>query len=304
MGLATDHRPQTLDEIYGNQDTVATIRSLLDREDPPHSWLMYGPTGAGKTTIGRILARELGASGDDYREIDTADFRGIDMVRELRKQSQFVPLEGSSRVWLLDECHKLSNDAQNALLKALEDPPDHVYYILCTTDPQKLLPTIRGRCSQHSVTALSEREMRKLARDVAKAEGEKLGKEVLQQIVETSQGLPRDGLQVLDKVLAADPDSRMTIAQQRADQQAQAIELARGLLKGTGWKKISNILNDLKDEDPEAVRRQVLGYFSSVLLGGENDQAAAVMEEFTEPFYNNGFPGLVFACYSAVRGGD
>jgi DNA polymerase-3 subunit gamma/tau len=263
---------------------------------------MYGPTGAGKTTLGRIVAGELGANGDDYREVDTADFRGIEMVREMRKQSRFAPLEGGSRVWLLDECHKLSNDAQNALLKALEDPPDHVYYILCTTDPQKLLPTIRGRCTQHQVAPLPERAMRKLVRTVASAQGEKLGKEVIQQVVETSQGLPRDGLQVLDKVLAADADTRMEVAQQRADQQAQAIELARAMLQGAGWKKVRNILNDLKDEDPEAIRRQVLGYYSSVLLGGENDGAAGVMEEFTEPFYNNGFPGLVFACYSAVKG--
>jgi len=302
MTLYLKHRPDCLDTLAGNSELVESLKACLARDDKPHSFLLHGPTGCGKTTTGRIIANELGCKGADFREIDSADFRGIDSIRDIRKQSQFRPLEGPCKVWLLDECHKLSNDAQNALLKALEDTPSHIYYILCTTDPQKLIPTIRGRCSQFQVKQLSTEEMMVLLRKTVKAENESLLKPVYEAIIESAQGRPRNALQILDQVLSVEPDSRIAVALSAQETQAQSIELCRGLMDGSGWKKIANILTDLKDQDPEDIRRQVLGYCSSVLLKGDNPQAGAVMEEFIEPFYNTGFPGLVFACYSVVYG--
>lgn len=302
MSLHLKYRPDTFDDVYGNEQTVATLKALLDKPDKPHAWLLTGPTGGGKTTLGRIIARELGAAGDDYREIDSADFRGVDTIREIRKRSQFAPMEGSCRVYLLDEVHAMGKVAMEALLKALEDTPAHVYFILCTTDPQKLLPTIRGRCSQHAVTALNERQMMKLLRHVVKAEGESLSKQIYEQIALDSAGLPRAALQILNQVLVVDEDQRMEVAKQQAERVNQTIELCRALMQGAGWKKVSNILQGLKEEDPEGIRRQVLGYCSTVLLKDGNNAAAVVLEEFKEPFWNAGFPGLVVACYAVVSG--
>jgi DNA polymerase III gamma/tau subunit len=301
--LYLKHRPTSLGEIIGNEAVISAVANMLkDKKKCPHAFLLTGGTGCGKTTLGRIIAKELGVSDSDFREVDSADFRGIDTVREIRKNSQYKPLEGSCRVWLIDECHKMTGDAQSAFLKALEDTPPHVYFILCTTDPQKLLPTIRGRCTTFSMEPLSDRLMMGLLRQVTKAENENLSKQIYEQIIQDSQGHPRNALQVLDQVLRVPVEKRMETAQRTAEEQSQVIELCRALVKNESWSKIKVILNGLKGQDPESIRRMVLGYCQAILLKAENQRAGLIMEEFIEPFYNTGFPGLVFACFSINQG--
>jgi len=300
--LYLKYRPQSLDEIMGNTELVEALKNQLHGDAPmPRAILMHGETGCGKTTIGRIIAKELGAKGADLREIDASDFRGIDTIRDIRKQSAYMPLESSCRVWIMDETHGLGRDAQNALLKSLEDTPKHVYYILCTTDPQKLLPTIRGRCAQFKVEPLTDRDMKRLLHRIAKSENEIITKEVYDQIIQDSMGHSRNALQILSQVLAVGEDKRLEVSKRTAETQSKTIELCRALVNGDSWKKISDILKGLKNEDPEQIRRAVLGYCQSVLLnnGSQNDGIAAIMEEFIEPLFNSGFSGLVLACYSA-----
>lgn len=302
--LHLKYRPTTLDDVVSNEEVTEVLRRQLTGESKqalPHALLFHGPTGCGKTTLGRIVARMLGAQGNDLREVDSADFRGIDTIRDIRAQSKYMPLEGPVRVWILDEVHRLTNDAQSALLKALEDTPAHVYYILCTTDPQKLLPTIRGRCADFQVRTLTDREMLKLLRRVVKEENESLPKEVYQQIVQDSMGHPRNALQILAHALSVEPPKRLEVAKRAAESQSEVIELCRALTNGSAWKKIAELLKGLKDQDPENIRRAVLGYCQAILLSGQqNDRAAQVMQEFMEPTYNTGFPGVVLACYSAL----
>lgn len=301
--LYQKHRPAEFVDVIGNKQLVEVLVPMVDCPATcPHSFLLHGPTGCGKTTIGRLIAKALGATGMDIKEIDSADFRGIDTVREMRKQCQYHPMQSPCQCWIIDECHKMTGDAQSALLKILEDTPPLVYFILCTTDPQKLLPTIKGRCSQFQVNPLNEREMAKLLRRVVREEGCNLEKEVYEQIIQDSLGHPRNALVILDQVLRVHPEKRLETAKQTAAQTSQAIDLCRALIGGKGWKMVADILSGLKDQDPEGIRRVVLGYCQSILLKGENDRAAYVMEQFIEPFYNTLFPGLVFACYSVVKG--
>ena len=302
MSLYHKYRPTTFDEIVGNVEIVTTLKAEIAKADHSHAYLLYGPTGCGKTTLGRIIAKELGCSEDDFKEVDSADFRGIDTVREIRRHSQYKPLSGKCRVWLIDEVHKSTNDAQNALLKALEDAPPHVYYILATTDPQKLIATVKGRCSQYQVKQLTDSEMMVLLRSVVKKESQKLTKEVYEQIIMDSQGHPRNALQILDQVLGVPAEMRKEVAKRAAEVQSDAIELCRVLIQKAPWKKVANILTKIKDQDPESIRRLVLSYCNSILLKGENMQAGLVMEQFIEPFYNTGFPGLTFACFSVICG--
>lgn len=303
MSLYNKYRPTDLNQIKGNSQILLALEGMLaDINTCPHAFLLHGPSGCGKTTIGRIIANRLDSKGNDFREVDSADFRGIDTIREIRKGAQFAPMEGLNRVWLIDECHKLTNDAQNALLKILEDPPSHVYFILCTTDPQKLLATIKGRCSQFQVSPLTDIQMLGLLKSVVRAENETLEREVYDQIILDSLGSSRNALQILEQCLNVPSEQRLDIAKRTAAVQSESIALCRALIKGEKWANIKVILEGIKEQEPEDIRRLVLGYAQAVLLKSENDRAAAIIEAFWEPTYNIGFPGVVYACYSVTKG--
>lgn len=303
MSLYLKYRPTNFKQVHGNEEIVEALAKMVATPaECPHSMLFHGPKGNGKTTLARLVAKELGIKGQDLREMDTADFRGIDSVREIRKQAKYKPLEGNRRMWILDEAHQLTKDAQNALLKILEDTPNHVYFALCTTDPQKLLPTVKDRCSKFEVRPLTNKEMTKLLVKICKAEKEPLQKKVVLQIVKDANGHPRAALQILDQAFRVDPDKRLKVAKQSVAQENESIELCRAMINREPWSKVRNILKGLKDEDPESVRRHVLGYTQSVVLNGDNEQAGAILEEFIHPFYESGMPGLVYACYAVCKG--
>jgi DNA polymerase-3 subunit gamma/tau len=302
MSLYNKYRPNSLTQIKGNSEILLSLEGMLsDLTSCPHSFLLHGPSGCGKTTIGRIIATRLGSKGNDFREVDSADFRGIDTVREIRKGAQYAAMEGANRVWLIDECHKMTNDAQNALLKILEDPPSHVYFILCTTDTQKLLATIKGRCIQFQVSPLTDIQMFGLLKNVVRQEGETLEKEVFDQIIKDSIGSARNALQILEQCLNVPSEQRLDIAKRAAAVQAESINLCRALIKGEKWANIKVILEGIKEQEPEDIRRLVLAYAQAILLKSENDRAAAIIEAFWEPTYNIGFPGVVYACYSITK---
>jgi len=304
MSLYLKYRPTTLAEVKGNKGVLSALENMLsDLDTCPHTFLMTGPTGCGKTTIARIIADRLGCSEWDFREVNSADFRGIEMVREIRDQAQLKPSEGPCKVWLIDECHQLSRIAENALLKLLEDTPKHVYFILCTTDPQSLLATTKGRCSIFDVKPLGDLQMKRLLREIVIAEEGTVDAEVYTQIIKDSEGHARNALQVLDKVLRVPPEEQLEVAKAAERLQIESIELCKALLNNKSWKAIQPLLKGLKadNEDPEGIRRHVLGFAAGALLQREDNLAGLVLEEFVEPFWKSGFPGLVLACYTVTK---
>lgn len=307
MSLYQKYRPKKLSQVRGNEETKQALTKMLteDRENCPHVFLFHGETGCGKTTLARIIANMLGCNieSSDYSEINFADLRGIDTIREIIKQSQFAPFESDCRVWVMDECQKMTGDAQNALLKILEDTPSHVYFILCTTDPQKLLSTIRGRCSQFQVKPLDDDNLTNLLIRITIKEGqEQLSEEIYQEIIKSSEGRVRNAIQTLEQVLSVSDEQRIEIIKKNNEEQKQAIDLCRALLNPkSNWRSIQNILNGLKESDPEKVRRAVLGYASNTLLNKDLPICGLILEEFMDNFYDNGFPQLVYCCYTVIK---
>lgn len=301
--LYQKYRPRKLDDVVGNEGIVRSLKGLIDDTERPRAYLLHGPTGCGKTTLARILAREFGAIKSDIKEINAADFRGIDTIRDVINKSRYAPMGGDACVWIFDEAQQLVGTAQSAMLKLLEDVYETSYFILCTTDPHRLLPTIRGRCTKFEVKPLENKQMYLLLKKIATAEKRTLEKDVYKKIVLNTEGRPRNAIQLLESVLSVEDrtELQLEVAGHSEELEAQVIELCRVLLNGKHWQSVKQILSGIKKEEPERIRRAVLGYCQTVLLRDENDRAAEIIEVFSENTYNSGFAGIVYYCYCVTK---
>jgi len=297
--LHLKYRPKTFDEIIGNEKVVESLRSIINRtEGRPHSFLLSGPAGCGKTSLARIIKNELGCSDRDFKELNMSDTRSINDMRDIIGNSKFAPVVGPCKIYLLDECHRLLVDAQNSILKILEDTPAHVYFILCTTEPEKLLKTIRSRCTKYQVVSQNSHGMTKLLKWVVEEEEANwITDKVIAEIIKAAEGSPRNALVILDSII--DLDKEETMIQTIVDfsvKQESVVSLCRALLDAKPWKTISEILSNIEDE-PEKVRYAVLGWMNSVLLKAENTRAAEIIGNFLESFMYSGKAGLTLACF-------
>ncbi len=207
---------------------------------------------------------------------------------------------------LVHNCHKLSGDAQTALLKMLEDTPKHVYFMLATTDPHKLLKTIRTRCTEIALKPIGNDDLAHLLAEIILHEkNRKITDEVIGKIVESSDGSARKALVLLGSIIHMESEEAMLEAIEKSTQEAQTIQLCRMLLNPrSSWSEIAKLLKELEGEEPEGLRRMVLGYMRSVLLGGGNlaPRAGSIIGIFERNFFDSLNAGLALACWEAMGG--
>ena len=299
--LQIKHRPEYLEDIFGNKETVEMVSNILGREinTIPHSWLITGPAGCGKTTIARIITEELGCSELDFHEYNSSDSRGIDFVRELQYTSKLAPSNGDVKVYLMDEVHQITSAAQEAMLKLLEDAPDNVFFLLATTNPEKLKKSLKSRCTIAQMNPVNSKDMDKLLDSIAIKEKDDLTADLKRTIISCSDGSPRVALKLFDSILEIeDEEVAIKAIQNSTVAETSIIELCRAILKGESWKEVAGVLKGL-DEDPESIRRAVLGYFTKVLLNTGDLNTARILECFEGNFYDSGKAGLCLACFEA-----
>ncbi|MCD0258941.1 DNA polymerase III subunit gamma/tau [Xanthomonas melonis] len=221
--LARKWRPKRFAELVGQEHVVRALSNALDSGRVHHAFLFTGTRGVGKTTIARIFAKSLncetGTSADpcgtcpacldidagryiDLLEIDAASNTGVDDVREVIENAQYMPSRGKFKVYLIDEVHMLSKAAFNALLKTLEEPPEHVKFLLATTDPQKLPVTVLSRCLQFNLKRLDEDQIQGQMTRILAAEQIESDPSAIVQLSKAADGSLRDGLSLLDQAIA------------------------------------------------------------------------------------------------------
>ncbi len=302
------YRPKILDDVVGQDGAVKTLKGLLKKKEIPHAILIHGPSGCGKTTLAGILKDELKCDDMDFHVVDCPSLKDVtDTVRDITNSLSLSSWAGKDRpvIWFLEEIQSFSRSsyAQQALLLALENPPPHVYFFLATTDPNKLVPAIRTRCTKIGVSALSSKDLKNMVQRVVEKEGLEDSEEVVDKIIEHSHGSGRESLVLLQQVSGHTGEEEQLDLISSIDTEKRAIDLARALFKREPWSKIAKLIKDNEDK-PESIRNVVLSYASSVLLNKNDPRAYMIITAFETDFFQSGRAGLTRACYEVCSRKD
>ena len=259
--IARKYRPQTFEEVVGQGHVKQTLRNAIDQGRIAHGYIFSGPRGTGKTTMARILAMALNCEGGpsskpdprsevcqeiaagaslDVVEIDAASNRRIDDIRELRESVKFRPVRGRYKVFIIDEAHQITSDAFNALLKTLEEPPEWVVFVLCTTEPQAIPATILSRCQSFAFRAVDMPEVLAHLRKICGSEGIEAEDDALTALALAGDGSIRDSLSALDQAIASFGSALET-------------QGVRDLLGAIPSEVTARILASIRDADPAAM---------------------------------------------------
>lgn len=193
-------RPTKFDDVCGQSSIVKILQRQIDKKDYKHAYLFCGPSGCGKTTIARILANEINGSLSGLEEMDAASNNGVDNVRNIIKSAQERSLTSTYKIFLIDECHALSNQAWQAFLKCIEEPPTYTIFMFCTTDPQKVPATIVNRCQRYNLSKISTAKIRDRLEYICKEKKLENYQESIDYIAKISNGGARDAIATLEKV--------------------------------------------------------------------------------------------------------
>ena len=202
--LYLKYRPQSLGEIVGQEELVKVLQNGAKTGNIVHAYLFSGGRGTGKTTTARAFAKELNIHKDDILELDAASNNGVEEIGEIIRGVYTLPYFSKYKMYILDEVHMLSKAAGNALLKTLEEPPAHCIFVLCTTDPEKMLETILSRCTKFNLKSPNQNILAKFLEGVIEKENVKIAKDAINLIALSGDGSYRDALSNLQKVLSFD----------------------------------------------------------------------------------------------------
>jgi DNA polymerase III gamma/tau subunit len=287
--LYNKYRPREWDDVIGQKAAVDTMRKQLD-EGTAKTFVLVGPSGTGKTTLARIAAAAVHCHEQNIMEIDAARHTGVDDMRKIQDAVQYSPMgKSKARVVILDECHMLSKSAWNSLLKILEEPPKHVYWFLCTTEPDKLPKTIGTRASRINLRDVKPGDLNTLLCNVCDAENFDTNDDIIDLIIREAKGSPRQALNMLAKVHDIASKKEAALILEAVESEDAVIELARALLKGGGtWAAAMAIVAKLGDTNAESVRIVVVNYLAAVLLKAktnkEADRLLYLLSNFGTPY--------------------
>lgn len=298
--LYTKYRPKTFKDVIGQEQAVETLNRFLKTEKLPHQLMFTGPSGTGKTSIARILKKKLDCYERDFLEVNAALERGIDMIREISKRYRAYGMgPNKTRIYLIDEAAKLTSDAQSSLLKMTEDCPKHVYFMLATTDPGKLVATLRSRFTEIKCQSIPDSDLAELIRDILKKEERTVNHVVGERIVEQAKGSARRVLVMLNAVLQFEDKMDQLRAVDQADPEYQWNQIGVALIYRTPtWGEICDLIKGLgENDDWEGIRRRLLAMAANVLIDKAkikfHGRASLLIVQFGDNYYDTGRAGFI-----------
>jgi DNA polymerase-3 subunit gamma/tau len=284
------YRPRKFSEVAGHEDIIKSLKNALISEHPSQSFLLTGASGTGKTTSARIMALSLNCAdrsedGEpclkckpctiissqrcmDIIEKNAAEHRGIDAVREISKSMSLMPMQVKNKVYILDEFHQMTKEAQTSLLKVLEEAPRNVFIILCTTHPEKILPTVKNRCQQFTFKSLRKSQIANLIEEVTAYEGRVIAKEIVSAIAESAEGSPRKALVTLQQVFQLDEVTPLSISNivntETEDPGIMKLCFAVG---NKTWPEVMSVYKEVKTSGAPAIGMIMAGFIRNQLIG-------------------------------------
>lgn len=269
--LYRKYRPKKFGDVLGQDHIVKALKGAIDMDRVSHAYLFAGPRGTGKTSMARILARELKISDNDIYEVDAASNNGVDEVRALQEGVRTLPFESRMKAYIIDEVHMLSKGAFNALLKTLEEPPLHVIFILATTELHKVPETVISRCQTFQFRKPAHDVLRKMVLSVAKKEGFEIEEDSADLIALLGDGSFRDTHSTLQKILGASKDKKISLKEVEDITGAPRAEIVRDLIMGILDKDLNKSLSlvsaaSRENIDQKTLLKMVIHGFRQILL--------------------------------------
>ncbi len=307
--LARKWRPQTFEEVVGQQSVIRTLQNAIDRNRMPHAIIFSGVRGVGKTTLARLVAKALNCqegptkipcnrcehcteitagNAIDIHEIDGASNRGIQEIRELKENIRFFPTKSRYKIIIIDEVHMLTTEAFNALLKTLEEPPDHVFFMFATTELHKIPITILSRCQRYELQKVSSRELFAFFSKIAKAEQVGISDWALNIIVREAGGSVRDGLSLLDQIFSfgGDEISDEDVTQVLGLVDSQVVSSMAAAILGSDLAAALKILDETTSYgvDLKRLANDLLYYFRALLICRISAEPEKILDAPDEEF--------------------
>lgn len=283
------YRPRTLKEVIGQKDVVASLAAMIKGKSRPHSFLFTGASGCGKTTLARIIANEFECSPSNIVEADAATNNGIDDMRGITETLRYSGFGDSpNKMVIIDECHALSKAAWQSLLKAVEEPPPHVFFAFCTTDPGKVPDTIKTRCISYNLKPLKYDDIMDLLEMVSEEEQIDATKSLLSTVARACEGSPRQALVQLATVLDCKSDGEVLSLLEQPFENAEIIDLCRKMIeRDLQWKDAVKVLGDMSEMSPESIRIVVTNYVAGCLMRAKSEKEVPrlldILSAFSKP---------------------
>lgn len=309
LPLHLKYRPQTFKDVRGQDAVVKSLKAALEASAKPHVFMFAGPAGTGKTSLARIVASACGVPATGIVEIDAATNTGIDAMRDIQAPLQYQGFGSSpNKMVIIDEAHGLSKQAMDSMLKTLEEPPEHVYFALCTTEPSKLKVSSLRRCLSYTLKPCNVKTLEDLLFDVCDAEGYKTPDSVVGAAADAANGSPGLALMNLAKVHACTDVEEAEDLLQAVGESKEIIDICRQLITHKlTWRTLRDTLKAMPSPDAESIRIVISCYLAVCVQGAKDDRdirdLCAIAYRFSKPFNPTDKMMPLFLAFDELIGG-